>query len=179
MRTDSWEIDHKKLGNRKLSHDFFIHGYFTNHIVNFNLGKLCLLFSSERSFVSKEKEFVATNTDEVLIEALMCCVSLAFDLESLRNYLSHKAKEKTTTSVPNDLSRLISSHEEEQKIIAKYITEIFIVRDAIAHAHRYGIIVHYSDFTPSKTKIKSIKTKLHRQGDNKHRENVNLYSKKN
>jgi hypothetical protein len=166
------------LGNRGYTFHTHIHGYFSNFIVNTNAAKLSELFSRERTFISKEKEFVATSTDEVLVDALFCCVAIAFDIEATRNYMSHVLKKKATKKIAKDISSYLVKDESKRCILEKLILEIFIVRDSIAHAHLHQVKVKTENFKSTKISIRVPSTIYHEQGDLKYSENVFKQTKK-
>lgn len=164
-------------GDKATDFDFHIYGYFTNTVINSNANRLSDLFSRPHTYFDKNKEYCATNTDEVLIDALLSVVAIAFDLEAIRNKIV-TSNNIVPVSIWNDIAKLIYGDDEiKQEVLIKLIKEIFIVRNSVAHSHLYRIEVIYKDFQPVKTIPHKIKTAF-KQGDKKHKENVQGQMKK-
>lgn len=153
-------------------------GLFTNNAINSNLDTLTRIFSGNHWFDEK-KEFVATNKDEILADALITCVAVAIDLESLNVRLTIDNDKKEGAPYKNIPDILFPNDIHKKSTLEQYIKEIFVVRDAIVHSHIHEVKVTMRDFKPVKTAVKVDKRALPKQGtDTKYVNCVSLSKKK-
>lgn len=155
------------------------YGLFTNNVINHNAIRLARIFGNKLTCFDKKKEFIATSDDLILVDAQICCIAIAFDLESLRNTLVAQQNNYKTGSVYEDISALAFPLDKiKREKLCKLIMEIYIVRDAIAHAHKHNVKVTVKNYKIESASVHISDDALRSQGDRKYKNNVSHHQQK-
>lgn len=179
MKLENVPEEFERFRNR--NYTFTAHSYdvFTNYIINSNVRRLVSVFCSDRAWFDKEKEYIATNKDEILGDALISCCAITFDLESFGHALvvENKFKSKYTHF---DIPEILFPADQIKKTgLRNLLLDIFVVRDSIVHAHSHEVRVKIQNFKVAKASVHISKNRPSKQGlDFKYKETVSLRTKK-